>query len=171
MGLSNQFLDQAGHSISPYYETTLPCDLLLKEYKPKQKPGLEKTICFVNTAISTQSFGHFQCITFLWAKKKVILFDSLALELADPNVKLFIEKYLKMHPKFQLQLSPYPIQDEKSFFCGIYVLSWLASQNRTCNETLDSFYKHFYKRKSRLLANDERTLSYLLNRIANDPEI
>ena len=163
-GLSNGFLEDMGRQLSPYFEGVWPADLLVAQFMPKPPPNSAKsakTVIGVNLAESDVKFGHFIGCSFLWSKKTLILFDSLAICLLDPNIRLFLNKFLQLYPDFKIQGSPFPIQKAESLACGIFTLGFFVTQDDHCGESMEDFYTRFDTPAT--LKNDTIVLNYILH--------
>ena len=145
MSFTNGYIEKTGCKILKHFLGCFPSDL--QPLTKKSKFGI-----IFNLSKHNQKGSHF--VAIYKDKIKVIYFDSFG----HPPKNNLLKKFLKKHSRNRrLLYNKVKIQDDESYFCGIFCLAFLASQEN--NLTLKQFLKSFHK--TNLKINDEISTNVL----------
>ena len=150
MSFTNGYIEKTGCKVLKNFIGCFPADL--QPITKKQQFSL-----VFNLSKHNEEGSHF--VAIYKNKHQLIYFDSFG----EPPQKKLIKQFLKKHEKNRKFLyNKIKIQDDTSYFCGIFCLSFLVSQEN--NMSLKNFLNNFDK--INLTQNDKKCI-YLLKFLIN----
>lgn len=145
MSFNNGYIESVGKKFLKNYLGCFPSDL---------QPNIRKAQFGIIFNLSKHDEEGTHYIAIHSDREKLVYFDSFGQPIKNKLIKVFVKKHLK-NKKFQYNKTQ--IQDDQSSFCGIFCLSFLASQER--NISLQDFVKMFNKEDLKI--NDKKTVDIL----------
>jgi hypothetical protein len=145
MSFNNGYIEKTGSKILKHFLGCFPSDL---------EPETKKTNFSIVFNLSKHNEEGSHYIAIYTKKDNLIYFDSFGKPMKNVLIKNFVKKHLK-HKKFSY--NKMKIQDDLSSFCGIFCLSFLASQEQ--NFSLKEFLQLFNKKN--LTVNNEISIHVL----------
>ena len=145
MSFTNGYIENTGCKILKTFIGCFPSDL-----QPLTKKS--KFSIIFNLSKHNEKGSHF--VAIYKDKDKLIYFDSFG----EPASNKLLLKFIRKHQKDRkYSYNKNKIQDDTSSFCGIFCLSFLASQENNVN--LVKYLKHF--NKTNLCLNDQISTNVL----------
>lgn len=145
MSITNGYIEKTGFKILKKFLGCFPADV---------QPQTRKTNFSIVFNLSRHNEEGTHFVAIYTDKEKLIYFDSFGESIKNILIKNFVKKHLK-NKKFIY--NKVKIQHEKSSFCGIFCLSFLAAQENQVS--LKNYLNYFDKNNLNL--NDEISTSVL----------
>ena len=145
MSFNNGYIEKTGQQFLPNFLGCFPADV--------QPPTKKRNFSIIfNLSNHDEKGSHYVALSS--NKENIIYFDSFGEPLKNAFLLNFVKKY-KKNKKFSFNKNK--LQDEQSSFCGIFCLSFLASQEK--NVSLKNYVKLFSEKN--LKENDATCLNIL----------
>lgn len=146
-GLTNNYVQTLSIYLTSkkFFWGTFPCNELPRVYKKSQFFIASKKpfSMIINLSPNFTNGSHF--VALMFKNDKLILFDSLNLQFADPNIEEFVKKIIEFKSSIQYYTSNVQIQNFKSSMCGFYCIAWITYMFK-CRESPIKCVGNFLKK-------------------------